>query len=449
MIIDPVKGARRHSAIALASATALVLWSTHAGAQQVTPPNGLPDRGVMRLQLGTVIKNGGLHSPRRFVHEPSGLSQEILKSGTCGMVLGGPNAFATLSAAGGNDELGLGSTSIGVYNGLTNVTCQRIQAIEGESVTFGLGPDLAANPVVDANAFWRLVLDVEVKQNAEVLLEVLADGAVTGEFLLRAGTSIVPGQGSTLPGSPDRIFNCTARTDGTQDLGSADNCRWQVDALGDGFRLTALRGETALEGGGDHVSPYDKNTLVYLTEGEVGALGCETPEVPQDNNTNTIGDGVNSAQCGVTRIDPTGLGGACTTAIGYAFRNIDGDAEGCEILKDIGEELAASVDIAFPPEPATALGEEPLTLIRFSDGAGNLVPFTPQRCTGTIVEDSNGNPTVLEVLSDPGFAPDVVPATPQKDWACVLESTAEYVGDGRMQVTQKILFWGDIEFSRR
>ena len=104
----------------------------------------------------------------------------------------------------------------------------------------------------------------------------------------------------------------------------------------------------------------------------------------------------------------------------------------------------------FPPEPATALGAEPATLIRFSTAVpGELVPFTPQRCIGTVVEDRNGEPTIAEVLGEAGFVPDVVPATPQKDWACILGNTQEYLGSGLMQVRQTILFWGDIQFSRR
>jgi hypothetical protein len=78
-----------------------------------------------------------------------------------------------------------------------------------------------------------------------------------------------------------------------------------------------------------------------------------------------------------------------------------------------------------------------------------LVPFTPQRCVGTVVPDRNGEPTILEVLSVPGFAPDIVPGTPQKDWACILNNAQEFVGSGLMQIRQTILFWGDISFSRQ
>ena len=430
-------------------AVAVALYAQAASAQ-VAPPYGLPDRGVLRLQLGSTVTSGGLHSPRRFVHEPSGLSQAINKSGNCGLALGGPTALATMSALGGNGSLGLGTTSIGVYNGSTGTACYTITASLGESVTVGLGSGMSSSQI-DANAFYRVVLDLEVKKNAEFLLQVLAGGAVSEEFRMRTGGSIVAGEGSASPGSPDHIFNCSARSDSGPDAGIGDNCRWDVSSLGNSFRLIALQGEGSLEGGGDWGSAaYANNSLVYLTKGNIGAMGCETSSVPQGTDTGTIGDGVNTAQCGVTRIDPTGLGGSCTTAVGYVFRSIDGADEGCEIIKTPSEQLAASVDITFPPEPSTALGAEPLTRIQFATNVPNqFVDFTPARCIGTVVNDHNGNPTILEVLSNPNFVADVVPATPQKDWACVLNSATEYIGSSQMRITQTILFWGDINFTRQ
>ncbi|MBL8199598.1 MAG: hypothetical protein JNK40_01380 [Chromatiales bacterium] len=432
-----------------AATLGLTLLAFAAAAQ--TPPFGLPDRGVLRLQLGTSVKEGGLHTPRRFVHEPSGLSQAINQSGKCGLALGGPTSLAVLTASGGRGTLGLGPDSIGVYDGSNGVACYRLTATIKEQIRFGLGADVAALAAIDANAFYRLELDLEVKQNAEFLLQVLIAGNVVDEFRLRTGGSIVAGQGSTAPGSADKILNCAAQSDSGPDSGARDNCRWTIDALGQEFRLIPVRGEGSLEGGGDFgAAAYANNTLVYLTEAAIGALGCNSSQVPQGTGTVPIGDGGSTAQCAVTRVDPTGLGGSCTTAIGYVLRNIGGTAEGCELIKAPGEQLAASIDILFPPETSTALGSEPLTRIGFSTAVpGVVVPFTPQRCIGTVVPDRNGEPTILEVLSVPGFVPDIVPGTPQKDWACILNNTQEFVGSGLMQIRQTILFWGDISFSRQ
>jgi hypothetical protein len=423
------------------SATGALLLALFAFQASAVPPSGLPDKGVLRLQLGS-------GAPKRFLHEPSGQSQSILLSGKCGLLLGSPS-LATLTAAGGLGSMGLGPDSIGVFDGPKGVACYRITASIGESVTFGLGAATSALPI-DANAFYRLELDIEVKQNAAFRLEILVGGAATEQFYLRSGTSIVAGQGSTEPGLPDRIFNCTAQSDSGPDAGSRDNCRWTVDALGQEFRLIPLIGEGSLEGGGDFGSgtaAYDNNSLIHLTKAAIGALGCENTPVPQGTTTSTVGDGINDAQCTITRIDPTGLGGSCTALIGYVLRNI-GVAEGCEMLKTPGEQLAASADILFPPEPRTALGAEPLTTIVFSNPLGSPVAFTPQRCTGTVVLDSNGERTILEVLSGGTVGTDVVPGG-HKDWACILDNVQEYIGADQMQIRQTVLFWGDIEIKRQ
>jgi hypothetical protein len=441
-----------HASRATIGTTAALLGLTLLafGASAQTPPFGLPDRGVLRLQLGTAVTEGGLHAPRRFVHEPSGLSQAINPSGKCGLALGGPTALAVLTPSGGSGTLGLGPDSIGVFDGSKGVACYRLTAAINEQIRFGLGSDVTALAAIDANAFYRLELDVEVKQNAEFLLQILADGNVIDEFRLRTGGSIVAGEGSNAPGSADQILNCTAQSDSGPDAGARDNCRWTVDSLGQEFRLIPITGEGSLEGGGDFgAAAYASNTLVYLTEGAIGALGCNSSQVPQGTGTVPIGDGGATAQCAVTRVDPTGLGGSCTTAVGYVLRNIGGTEEGCELIKTPGEQLAASISILFPPEDSTALGSEPLTQIEFSTAVPDeFVPFTPQRCIGTVVPDRNGEPTIAEVLGVPGFVPDVVPGTPQKDWACILNNTQEFVGSGLMQIRQTILFWGDIIFKR-
>jgi hypothetical protein len=354
--------------------------------------------------------------------------------------------------------MGLGPDSIGVFDGPKGVACYRITASLGESVKFGLGTTTTTPslPWIGANAFYRLELDIEVKQNAAFRLEILIGGAVTDQYYMRSGTSIVAGQGSPAPGS--RIFNCTAQSDSGPDAGSRDNCRWIVDTLGQEFRLVPLVGEGSLEGGGDFgtgTAAYDNNSLIYLTKAAIGALGCgPLSAVPLGTTTSTVGDGTNDAQCTITRIDPTGLGGSCTTLVGYVLRNI-GVAEGCEMLKTPGEQLAASADILFPPEPRTALGAEPLTTIVFNDPSG--VPYTPfppfelQRCTGTVVLDSNLERTIQEVLltlpTNPTY-PDVVPGG-HKDWACILDNVQEYLGADKMQIRQTILFWGDIEIKRQ
>jgi len=421
------------------SATGALVLPLLAFQAAAAPPSGLPDKGVLRLQLGS-------SAPRQFLHQPSNSAQSIRATNKCELVLGSPQ-LATLTAEGGLGRMGFESDSIGVFNGPRGVACYRITASESESVTFGLGAITSATPI-DANAFYRLELDIEVKQNAVFLLEILTGGSVTGQYYLRSGNSIVAGEGSTEPGSSDNIFNCNAQSDSGSDAAERDNCRWVVDALGQQFRLISLVGEGSLEGGGDFgAAAYANNSLIYLTKAAIGTLGCESSPVPEDTTTSTIGDGINDAQCTFKRIDPTGIGGVCTTAVGYVLRNISG-AEGCELIKTQPEQLAGSAEMRFPPEPSTALGAEPLTTIIFSNPLGAPVDFTPQRCTGTVVLDRNGNRTILEVLSGGSVGYDVV-AGGFKDWACILDTAQEYVGGGQMQITQTVLYWGDIVIKRQ
>jgi hypothetical protein len=411
------------------------------------PPFGLPDRGVLRLQLGSTTLGG--HQPRRWIHELDGLpgpEQSIGVVGKCGYGTD-LDQLTVLTATGGLGQVGLGPDSIGVSDGPKGVACYRISSGIREALTFSLGADASLIP---ANAFYRLELDIEVKSNAEFVLEILQGTAVTATYRMRTGSSIRAGEGTANPEANDKIFNCTARSDSGPDSGAGDNCRWIVNELGQSFRLIPVAGEGSLEGGGDWgAAAYANNTAVYLTEGVIGALGCgPQSNVPLSEDTSTIGDGINDAQCSVTRIDPSSVGGTCTTPIGYVFRNIAGVSdEGCELIKSPGEQLAASISIRFPPETSTTLGAENATEIGFSDGAGNIVPFIPARCTGTVVTDTNGNRTIAEVLSVPGFAPDIVSGG-AKDWACILDNTQEYRGGNQMKVTQTILFWGDIVFAR-
>ncbi|MBT8445397.1 MAG: hypothetical protein KJO13_11660, partial [Gammaproteobacteria bacterium] len=86
---------------------------------QIVPPAGLPDQGQLRLQMGTPVESGpGAigHVPRRFVHAPSGLQQQIAVTSKCILQFAGPYSLAGLSSTGGNGsgDIGVGPDSLGV-----------------------------------------------------------------------------------------------------------------------------------------------------------------------------------------------------------------------------------------------------------------------------------------------------------------------------------------------
>ena len=427
------------------------------------------DKGVLRLQLGaTPYPN---HSPPRFVYEFPGkpdrvtfaqkAAQGFVFSGKCtGALDTSGSKLATLTSA-PYPSLGFGPDSIGVYDGPKGVACYRISASANESIQFGLGPDLGIK--WGARTFYRLEIDIEVKQDARFELTVLRAGEPYKTWVLESGGSVTM-PGNTAPGS--NPFTCTARSDSGPDAGSGDNCRWVINEIGDGAILKATHGEGSLEGGGDFgANAYANNTLIYLTDAAVGVLGCGTSSGATGSPyTATIANQVSGAKCGVTRFHSTAdTGGTCTQNFAYLMRTLPGGpaGQGCEITKNPGEQLVAVLDVTFPPEHWQALDAVPPTWVKFNDSPDK---YYPPRCLGTLVKDENYTPTILEVLTDPstlatgygyGSSPlDFIPSTPIMDWACILEDEAVYIGNSpdptnaKMQIRQRILFWGDFQGGR-
>ena len=446
----------------------LATFAFNAFADDPVPPAGLPDQGQLRLQMGIDVESGpGAigHVPRRFVHVPTGLQQQIGVTKKCILQFAGPYSLTTLTSTGGSGsgDIGIGPDSLGVPYGPKGVACYRMTANLNEVLEFGIGGDTINPSLIDANAFWRLELDVEVKKNARLFLDVLIAGSVSATYELRSGTSIDP----TDPDASDElgslIWNCNANSDSGSDSGPNDNCRWVIDELGTSFRIRPGAGEASWEGGGDFSgNAYANNSVIYLTKADIGVLGCETGSAPGGTDTSTIGDGINDAQCTVTRLDPslsTGGETTCQANVGYLFLNLSEGLEGCELVKNPGEQLAASIDICFPPEDSQPLGfDAPRTQVQFANPLDPESPFnfTPERCDGTIDDDSNGNRIMTEVLNNPGAydlidVPDQIYPDDKVEYACVLDNAEEYLGpagDQKMQVCQTMLFWGDIRWSR-
>lgn len=471
---------------ALIAFCALSAFATGVHAQ-IAPPGGLPDKGQLRLQMGTSVEPGpGLvgHAPRRFVHVApemdltnNGLQQTIGVTNKCILAFGGPYSLVGMTSTGGNGsgDIGVGPDSLGVPNGPKGVACYRFTDTKNEVIEFSLGADTNDPNLIDANAFYRLELDIEVKKNALMFLEVLIGGSVSAIYELRTGSNIDPADpdASSEPGA--KVWNCNAQSDSGSDAGRNDNCRWIINELGQGFRLWAAIGEGSWEGGGDFIGDaFDNNSVIYLTEAQdIGVLGCiggAGGNAPGGTDTSTIGDGISDAQCAVTRLDPCleddtdDCVVTCEADIAYVFRTLDGAAvEGCELTKfDDEQQLAASVEICFPPEESMPLGfDSPKTEILFVNPFPPFTPvsFTPERCDGTVVTDSNGNRIIEEVLDDPTTYdqiddPDPTVSFPEDrvEFACILDNSQEYLGpagdDSEMQVCQTILFWGDIQWRR-
>lgn len=410
------------------------------------------DYGVLRLQLGTA---------NQFVLEVSTTEKyyqpfSVEPKGSCLVDWSSGTPYGELLAAVGQAadgsrtwvKPGFGATSLGAWDGPKGTPCSRVSYSVDEALRFGLGPDVGPKTtradLTYANAFDRLELDVEVKADAALQLVTYLGSAETGRFYLQTGTSITSAaappmsDGQPVDSSPALpVVSCSARSDSGPDSGPNDNCRWVIkDVVGQSFVIRPLVGEFSLEGGGDWegMGPdvyLSKQSYIYLTWVDEGALTC-------DGSTRTLRGATTCTVSGA----PTGY--CPTSSIYYFFREVSGVSSGCEFIKASDGQLVASIEIAFPPEPADLNA----TRVLFPKPDGSYAPYAPTLCTGTVV-GLNAHPTIKEVLETvkPAGYVDVVPATAAADWACILDQTVtdapEPAPVGWIQVYQRILFWGD------
>jgi hypothetical protein len=446
--------------LALAAA-ALVTAGISPGAQAAG------DKGRLRLQLGTdnqfVYEARHVDSLGNVSYAPTTppITQPFgpAKKGCLLEWLGG-SQLAILTPSGGANALspGFGPTSIGVFDGPNGTPCSRVSQSPAESLAFALGlATTSPAGTIGANAYDRLELDIEVKKDAALELVTSLGGMVTGRFHLQTGMSITgaaappKSDGQPVDSSPSTpVVACSARSDSGPDSGPNDNCRWVIkDIIGDRFVVRPLVGEFSLEGGGDWegTTLYStQQSFVYLTSVEESYLSCggHTGTIP-------IGDGPTGATCHVDAAPD--IEGLCpSTNVHYFLRDIAGTDQGCEFIKDAYGQLAASMTTTFPPEPP----DLNFTEVVFPSPTLGSVAYAPGLCTGTVV-GLDDNPTIAEVLTGPtrpaGYV-DVVPETTGvRDWACILDQTVKQAPPGYpstwIQVTQRILFWGDIQIIRQ
>jgi len=373
-------------------------------------------------------------------------------------------------------QLGMGPDSIGVYDNSKGVSCYRMTGSIQEGIDLELSPDSEDLPA--GLYFDRLELDVEVKQNAELFLEIYKGTTLLETYTLRSGNRVLGDGTAGESDSENAVFNCGADSDSGPDSGASDNCRWIINDIGNRFRLypnPETDSEVSLEGGGDFADPMANNTVIFLTKlMDTGDLYCSPNTDPAlDNKTEEVGGGP-VASCQTTRINPNNLpgqDGICQGPITYDLETFLGESR-CELRKTSPEavQLAGSIQITFKRELSVEWATEP-TKVTFATDVGQTDPVSVYRCEGTRVQDVNGNWTIEEVLSptqpltgtimDDHFiatvgggldvlsdSTDEVPGNQVIDWACVLNDTTEYVGDGELQVTQTILYWGDIAWTR-
>jgi hypothetical protein len=232
---------------------------------------------TLRLHLGSdgtsfVYSNGG---------DP--ITQTIGAPKNCQVTVDGP-----LAGIDGSDRgPGLKDGSIGIKTGgSTGVPCSRVDGTEDLTVSLLGVPDAV-----------RAGLDLELKGGARVEVVVAKGTTVIDTFQVRAGSGIVPGEGtdgsSVAPFTATAtaaapIANCRNASDSGPDAGPADNCYLTVEpsAEFDSLTLRPVSGEVSLEGSSDFGDDPAFDTVFTLGEGFDGELGCT-----EADNTASIEEG--------------------------------------------------------------------------------------------------------------------------------------------------------------
>ena len=287
--------------------------------------------------------------------------------------------------------------------------------------------------------------DIESRKNLRLVLTASLGGATTATYELRTGTSVVPGQGSTTPGSD--IFNCNAGSSSDPNAADRDNCRFTGNALADKLVLTAVVGEMGLSGGasGGATQP----SVIELTDID-GLLDCESQ--PNNGDFDLIEGGNGTPEVGIIRKENLNDEEPCELIPVDLRSSVDDGVPQFEFLKDLTDQLSAAftVDVTWPFEAAQ--NPPPPTQFEFVDGE----PFEMDLCVGTPVYDpptDDYDPTTdtyegIGELLDPdpsndGVVPDQAASLPGKQYACYYYQETRLPENGTVELFQQIYITGD------
>ncbi len=260
----------RVAAVGLA-ALALVAANSSAGASADGPPSYVSS--WLELTTGSTNTVKQLTAP----DAPAPPTQTLTSGSDCALASSGP---ALLGFTGtGSLGAGLNSGAIGVREkkNANGTSCSAVDAASGESLTVALGSGV--NGLVATSAS----LDIDLKQNAQILATAKRGTATVGRYELRSGSTIttplqIP---ASLGGAVDplNLKQCNNPADSGPDSGINNNCRWELSAptwtglpedgvVFDSLTLTAIAGAFSLKGGADGVvNDADHPLPTYLASG--------------------------------------------------------------------------------------------------------------------------------------------------------------------------------------
>lgn len=379
------------------------------------------DEGTLRLHVGS--------DATYFEYAPADgtpVQQAIGAPQRCELTVNGP-----LAALSGSDRgPGLNGISIGIKSGgAQGVPCGRVDGSEDLTLSL-VGVPLAS--MAD--------LDLELKGDAKVRLDVHMDGSVVDSFEVRSGASIVEGQGADGhgtepftatattddPATPrdESIANCRNQSDSGPDAGARDNCRVTIDPSlpFDAVSFVPLVGEMSLEGSGDFGNDTDFDTVFYLTSWE-GTLDCGQ----------SVSDVDGDVEATITRLDF----GECKPKLFRLLADAEDGDNGSVIFEfddPANQEAFYQAEITFKYDLS---GEAPLvgTLEYDPDESDGYSDFKEMpACVEEPFEDGSPNSDAIPTSEN---SPDGLDHE-----GCVISATQDWEGF----TTWQAIFFGDWKF---
>ncbi len=252
--------------------------------------------------------------------------QTLAEADACGMNQGAVNdrfvSFSGSTNATANKPsysaslASFSSNSIGVKEKKSGTSCYQVNT-PSESLQIQLGNAVPSTLGTTGPVASSASLDVELKQDAQLLATTTLDGQNPHWFRLLSGSSTPVPLPSGVPAASVQTTTCNLSADSGSDNGTNDNCRWDISmpswagtddgVVFDTITIVPLNGQFSLEGGSDGaVSPVPLSTpnasIIEIVDGTL-ACGDSTRQISASS------DG--SPQVQVHRLATNADGTAC------------------------------------------------------------------------------------------------------------------------------------------
>ncbi len=450
------------SALAVGVTSAALLGSGASGSVATT---SLPSAATVSDAGWLVLKTGTIDSVTldKNMDGTAEATQTLASGSNCRLSTNGSLlGFLGKVGTGTANQASFGSDSIGVAEKKSGVSCYQIGA-PSESLALSLGPNARGS----VSGLWAssALLDVELKQGAQILATAKLDGVVTGYYELRSASSITSPKPLPAGVSGTVVTQCSNNADSGPDSGVGDNCRWPISAPSwtggdsanfDSLTLQTLQGSFSLEGGGDGLVSGaqagfpQRASFFEMVEPADGVLDCNGVTVTRDASGT-------APEVTVRRLDNADSAQSCSN-IPYTLSNDPGEAR---FLKPLDQQTTAQFvsDFVWTLPFTGSTTSLPPTIVDFeipTAGTQTTIGWCPNPIySGTITIDGITVPKLVGIAdplgpSVPDLDPDDGGASGPKQFACVGVQSASVV-DGSpdtIKLVEQVYVLGDILFKK-